>query len=419
MNEKLLQFIWQFQYFNKVDLLTNKNENLQVLHSGFHNTDQGPDFSDARVLIDHTTWAGAVELHIKSSDWQKHNHQLDERYKNVILHVVWEDDLKGPGSIPIFELKNRVSKLLLHKYDDLMNNSSFIPCEKSINKVKNITLQNWKDRLLAERLMRKAALAESFLVQTKQHWAEIFWWMLARNFGMKINADAFEQLAKSLPINLFAKHKNNQMQIEAMLMGQSGLLNKEYKDDYPRQLQSEYKFLKSKYKLKGIMIPLNFLRTRPGNFPTIRLAQLAMLIDKSVHLFSRIKDADSLADVQSWFQTGTSGYWDEHYQFDELSVFKKKKTGKSFIDNILINTIVPVLFAYGDFNKEQVYKDKALQWLENINAEKNKITNGFVQLGLKNNNAFDSQALLQLKTEYCEKKRCLDCGVGNAILKSN
>ncbi len=418
MNEKLLQFIWQFQYFNKTDLQTNKNEQLQILHTGLHNTDQGPDFSNARLVIDQTTWVGSVELHIKSSDWQKHNHQLDLRYDNVILHVVWEDDLRGPDAIPVLELKSRVSKLMLKKYDELMSAASFIPCEKSIHTVKDITLQSWKDRLLAERLMCKAALAESFLAQTKQHWEEIFWWMLARNFGMKLNGDAFEQLARSMPLTLFAKHKTNQHQIEALLMGQAGLLNGEFVEEYPAQLQKEYRFLKNKYQLNEILTALNFLRTRPGNFPTIRLAQLAMLIHQSVHLFSRIKEAESLNVIKDWFQGAANDYWNDHYQFDEISVFKKKRTGKLFIENILINTVVPVLFAYGEWHKEQSYKDKAMNWLGQIGAEKNTITNGFSALGIQNNNACDSQALIELKNEYCNKKRCLQCAIGNALLKA-
>ncbi len=419
MNENLLQFIWQFQYFSKTEMETNSHELLQIIHSGHHNRNQGPDFSDARLLIGNTVWAGSVEVHIKSSDWKKHHHQQDSRYENVILHVVWEDDKQGPLSIPVFELKNKVSTILLKKYEELMNSASFIPCEKSILTVKEITLQNWKERLLAERLIRKTDLARSFLQETNHHWEEIFWWMLARNFGNKLNTDAFEQIARSVSVNLLAKHKSNIIQLEALLLGLAGLLKNEFNDVYPKTLQQEYLFLKKKYKLKEIIDPLNFLRTRPGNFPTIRLAQLAMLIHHAVHLFSKIKEAEDLNEVSKWFNITASAYWNVHYRFDESSTFKKKNIGKSFIENIFINTIIPVLFAYGELHDNNQYKDKAIKWLEQLDAEKNVITKGFVRLGLQNRNAFDSQALLEMKNEYCNKKKCLQCAVGNALLKAD
>ncbi len=419
MNENLLQFIWQFQYFSKTELETNSHELLQIIHSGHHNRNQGPDFSDARLLIGNTVWAGSVEVHIKSSDWKKHHHQQDSRYENVILHVVWEDDKQGPLSIPVFELKNKVSTILLKKYEELMNSASFIPCEKSILTVKEITLQNWKERLLAERLIRKTDLARSFLQETNHHWEEIFWWMLARNFGNKLNTDAFEQIARSVSVNLLAKHKSNIIQLEALLLGLAGLLKNEFKDVYPKTLQQEYLFLKKKYKLTEIIDPINFHRTRPGNFPTIRLAQLAMLIQHSVHLFSKIKEAEDLKTVSDWFKVTANDYWNDHYRFDESSIFKKKSIGKSFIENIFINTIIPVLFAYGELHDIDQYKDKAIQWLEQVDAEKNVITKGFVSLGLQNRNAFDSQAFLEMKNEYCNKKKCLQCAVGNALLKAD
>jgi hypothetical protein len=417
MNEKLLQFIWQFQYFNKANLRTTCDEEIGILHAGMHNTNQGPDFSDARLLIGTTTWAGNIEVHLKSSDWIKHNHQLDLHYDNVILHVVYEDDQKGPNSMPVLELKNRISNVLLKKYELLMNSSSFIPCEKIIHDIKPITLQNWKERLLAERLLRKAGVAGNLLKQTHQHWEELFWWMLARNFGILLNADAFGLMARSLPVNLLAKHKSNHIQLEALLMGQAGLLKADFQEEYPKLLQKEYLFLKKKYKLTEITTPLNYLRTRPGNFPSIRLAQLAMLIHQSVHLFSKIKEAEELREVMDWFKGAASAYWNDHYILDEVSVFKIKKTGSLFIENIIINTVVPVMFAYGEFHDNNHFKEKAIKWLEQLAAEKNNITKGFVSLGLKCKAAFDSQAFLELKNEYCDNKKCLQCAIGNALLK--
>ena len=422
ITERLLQFIWQFQYFNKNELTTTSDEVVQIISPGFLNSNQGPDFSDAKIKIGKTTWAGTVELHIKTSDWKKHKHEDDKNYSNVVLHVVWNDDTSASSVlknfVPILELKNRVSKILLQRYEDLMNSSSFIPCEKMIHIVRDITWKSWKARLLAERLLRKAKTVETYLEQNNYHWEETFWWLLARNFGMKVNADAFEAIARSIPIYELAKQKNQIHQLEALLMGQAGLLRGKFKEDYPQLLQKEYKFQQSKGKIKPVEIPIMFLRMRPGNFPTIRLAQLAMLVHGSAHLFSKIKEAGSVKEVKKWFDVTANDYWHYHYRFDETSSFKKKTLGVTMIDNIIINTVCPVLFAYGNYHDENKYKDKALKWLEEIAAEKNSITLGFQKLLIENKNAYDSQALIELKNEYCVKKRCLDCSVGNAILKS-
>ncbi|HMK25894.1 MAG TPA: DUF2851 family protein [Chitinophagaceae bacterium] len=416
MTERLLQFIWQFQYFNKSELVTDGGDPVQVIFPGQYNTNQGPDFSDAKIKIDKTTWAGSVELHIKTSDWNKHNHQGDKNYTNVILHVVWEDD-GMKSNVPVTELKDRVSKILLQRYEELMNSSAFIPCEKSITTVRDITWKSWKDRLLAERLMRKAKTVETYLQQNNYHWEETFWWMLARNFGIKVNTDAFEAIARSVPLNMLGKHKNGVIQLEALLFGQAGLLGNKYKEDYPKLLWREYKFMKGKYKLRPVHQPIYFLRMRPGNFPTIRLAQLAALVSESSHLFSKIKEAKNVKELQQWFDITANDYWHYHYRFDEITSFKKKNLGTTMIDNIIINTVVPVLFAYGTYHDENKYKDKALKWLEETGAETNSITKGFVKLGIENKNSFDSQVLIELKTQYCDRKMCLDCGVGNFLLK--
>jgi Protein of unknown function (DUF2851) len=435
MTERLLQFIWQFQYFNKNELASVADENVQVIFPGQYNTNQGPDFTDAKIKIDNTVWAGTVELHIRTSDWEKHDHQNDSNYNNVILHVVWEDDgsrtdsyLDVPAdktekssvvqaAAPVLELKERVSKILLQRYEELMNSSAFIPCEKSIHSVRDITWKSWKERLLAERLLRKANIVETYLQQNNFHWEETFWWLLARNFGMKVNADAFEAVARSIPINILSKQKQQIHQLESLLMGQASLLDDKFEEDYPQLLQKEYQFQKTKHDIKPVPVPLLFLRMRPGNFPTVRLAQLAMLVHEAAHLFSKIKEADSVKDVKQWFDVTANDYWHYHYRFDETSAFKKKKLGDTMIDNIIINTVVPVLFAYGNYHSEQKYKDKALQWLEETAAESNSITKGFHKIGIENKNAYDSQGLIELKTQYCDRKMCLECGVGNYLLK--
>lgn len=421
MTERLLHFIWQFQYFNRSELVTTTGEPVKIYFAGHYNSNQGPDFTDAKIKIGATTWAGTVELHVHSSDWKKHKHSSDDNYNNVVLHVVWEHDTK-PGevsnNIPVLELKGRVSKILLQRYEELMNASSFIPCEKMIGIVREITWRSWKDRLLAERLIRKAGIIEQYLRENNYHWEETFWWLLARNFGVKVNAAAFEEMARSIPVNILAKHKSQLQQIEALLFGQAGLLNEKSDDNYYKLLQREYKFLKEKYKLKPVHQPVHFLRMRPGNFPTIRLAQLAALIQISAHLFSKIKEAVLIKDVKALFDVTANDYWHYHYLFGEESAFKIKKPGADMVDNIIINTVAPVLFAYGNYHKEEKYKDKALKWLEQTAAENNSITKGFANIGIESKNAFDSQALIELKNEYCSKKRCLECGVGTALLKN-
>jgi len=417
MTERLLQFIWQFQYFNKGQLTTQHGENLQIIFPGQYNTNQGPDFLEGKIRIANTTWAGNIELHFRTSDWEKHNHHRDENYNNVILHVVWEHDTESPHSIPVFELKERVSKILLQKYDELMKTISFIPCENSIRLTADLIWKSWKERLLAERLIKKSKKVEAYLHRSNFHWEEVFWWLLARNFGIKVNADTFEEMARSIPLSILAKHKNQIHQLESLLLGQLNLLNQDFKENYPKMLKKEYEFYKKKYDLKPGNGAVFFLRMRPGNFPTIRLAQLAMLIFNSAHLFSKIKEATTINEIRSWFDVTANDYWHYHYRFDDSSLFRKKKLGTSMTDNVVINTIVPMVFAYGTYHNDEKYKQKALRWLEETSAENNSITKGFQRLAVENNNAFDSQALIELKNEYCDKKRCLECAVGNSILK--
>jgi hypothetical protein len=421
MKEKLLQYIWQFQYFNKNELVTVNNEPLQIIHAGSYNSNEGPDFLSAKIKIGNTTWAGNIEVHINSSDWYLHKHSTDKNYGNVVLHVVWFydkeiKDLNG-NILPALELQRRVSKLLLSRYEELMMASLFIPCQKQIHLVNDLTLSSWKQRLMIERLQKKSSVIFQFLNKNNFHWEETFWWLLAMNFGTRVNSVAFEKIARSIPVNLLAKHKNQIHQLEALLFGQAGLLDKSFKEDYPRLLQKEYAFFCKKYKLVKPDGQLFFLRMRPANFPTIRLAQLAMLIYTSVHLFSQIKETEKIEEVRKLFNVTANDYWHYHYMFEEPSVFKRKNIGEAMIDNILINTVVPVLFAYGHHHNEQLYKDKAITWLEEISSEKNAIIKGFENLNLYSKNSFDSQSYIQLKNEYCNNRRCLECAVGNSILK--
>ncbi len=418
MTEKLLQYIWQFQHFNRDGLVTDKNEVIQVIHPGQLNHNQGPDFLDARIKIGTTILAGSIELHLKTSDWQKHNHSSDINYKNVILHVVYRNDEQQISTLPLLELESRISNLLLQKYEQLMVNNNYIACSNSIVQVKEITWTAWKERLLAERLTRKSKKIFELFEKSHQHWEETFWWLLARNFGIKVNADAFEEMARSIPISVLARHKTQIHQVEALLFGQANLLAGNFNDDYLQLLQREYKFLQKKYDLNPIHTPVHFLRMRPGNFPTVRLAQLAMLVFNSAHLFSKILEASDVLEIKQLFSVTANDYWHYHYRFDEASDYKPKKLGLTMISNIIINTAAPMVFAYGLHHKNEDYKTKALRWLDEVPAETNVITTGFKNLTITIKSAFDSQSLIELKTQYCEGKRCLQCAVGNSILKS-
>jgi hypothetical protein len=417
MTEPLLQFIWQFKYYNKSNLFTNKGEEIHVIHPGFHNTNQGPDFLDARIKIANTILAGSIEIHINAGEWNIHKHSSDRNYNNVILHVVWINDKIIEADIPTLELNSRVSSLLLSKYESLMMNRNFIPCEEQISTVNKFTFTAWKERLIVERLQEKAGIISEKLKKYNNHWEEIFWQLLAKNFGIKINSDAFESMAVSIPLSILGKHKNQLHQLEAILMGQCGLLNKDFTDDYAQMLQKEYSFLQKKYDLKPTHIPVYFLRMRPTNFPTIRLSQLAMLINNSSHLFSIIKEALNLKEVEKLFDVTANDYWHYHYVFDEETIFKKKTIGRQMIQNIIVNTVLPFLYAYGWYNNNEYYKEKALLWATQLLPEQNFITKGFVELGIENKSAYDSQSLIQLKNKYCINKRCLECAVGNSILK--
>lgn len=417
MTERLLQYIWQFQYFNNRNLQTTQGESLQILYNGTYNTNQGPDFLNAKIKAGNTTWAGNIEVHINASDWQVHHHNNDKNYSNVILHVVWNDDAPELLPFPTLELQQLVSSVLLSRYEELMQSAQFIPCQEHIQSVSSLAFTAWKERLLVERLQQRALYIEKLLHKNKQHWEETFWWMIARNFGMKINSDAFEKIAFSIPLNILSKHKNQIHQLEALLMGQAALLDKNFEDDYPNLLRREYSFLQKKYVLQKAHAPLYFLRMRPANFPTIRLAQLAMLVHQSHHLFSFIKESVDIKQVQDLLNVTANDYWHYHYTFDEETVFKKKTLGEQMIKNILINTVIPVLYAYGYLNKNETYISKALLWLEQLASEKNAITRGFEQMGIQNKTSFDSQALIQLKNEYCNYKQCLQCAVGNQVLR--
>jgi hypothetical protein len=419
MQERLLQFIWQFRYFNQQQLLSTNGNVLELVHPGTLNHNQGPDFQQAMLRIDGMLWVGQVELHIRSSDWYAHAHHHDSLYRNVILHVVWEDDVNNPHDpVPILVLQDRVPKLLLNQYQEWMLSRQFIPCQSQLNSIDRLVFMAWKERLMVERLQRKTELVYSFLESTKHHWDETCWWLLARNFGMKINADAFEQIARSLPGALIQRHRQQLVQLEALLLGQAGLLNKSFQHAYPSQLKREYEFYRAKYGLRPVHIPVYFLRMRPPAFPTVRLAQLAMLLHSSERLFHYILETENLEQLRLLLNVTAAPFWDDHYTLEESAPPKPKHLGEQFTDNLLVNSVIPLLFAYGCWKREQVYKDRAIRWLQQLPAEQNSIINSFRMLGAGCEDAFDSQALLEMKSQYCDRKRCLDCAIGNNLINS-
>lgn len=422
MTEEFLWHIWKFRLFDSSDLKTTNGELVQVLNVGAHNSDSGPDFFNARIKIDGTEWAGNVEIHTNASDWHKHKHTTDKAYDNIILHVVYEADKKlfrkEGEEIPALELKKRIPQNIYGKYIHLKRSRDWIPCEKQVSSVNEFILNNWLDRLLVERLERKSNAITDLLKQNKNNWEETFYQMLARNFGQKINSEPFEQLAKQLPVSVLAKHKNNLLQIEALMLGTAGMLEKEFKDDYPKELRKEFKFLRSKFKLKAMdSSAWKFMRLHPPNFPTIRISQFANLIYKSSHLFSKVLEATSTKQITSLMSAQASEYWQSHYRFDKPSPKRNKKLGIDSINTIIINTITPFLFIYGKEKGEEKLCDNALSFLEKLLPENNSIIRKWESIGIHPKSSYETQALLQLKNEYCSKKRCLECSVGNALLK--
>ena len=422
MKENFLHFLWRFRRFDHTDLISTTGEKIEIIHPGEHHNHAGPDFSNARVRINGTQWAGNVEMHLKSSEWCSHNHQNDDAYKNVILHVVMEEDepvrRKNGDRIPCLEMKKRVPAKLLGTYQKILHNEYWIPCQHQLHAVSDMTKNLWLDRLLVERLERKTENIKSVLLKNKMDWEETFYQFTARNFGLKINVEPFELMARSLPQNILARHKDNLLQIEAMIFGQAGMLEKDFEDDYPNRLKKEYLFLKKKFNLSPINPAMwKFLRLHPGNFPTVRLAQFSKLIHRSVHLFRKILEIETLKEIEDLFSVKLNGYWLTHYTFEKESEKRNKSFGKQAIHLLTINTIVPFLFLYGNEIKEEDYKDKALRLLEELKPEKNSIIKGWENLGVQAESAYQTQALLQLKNEYCDKRRCLDCSIGGAILK--
>lgn len=420
--ESFLHYVWKFRLFDHQALKSTDKENIEIFHPGFHNRHSGPDFSEARIKIGTTTWFGQAEIHLKSSDWIKHQHHLDSAYDNVILHIVYEHDQdihrKDGSIIPTIELSGRISEEIIQNSMNLLLSSAQIPCNSQIEVIPDLVIQMWLERLAIDRLEYKTEIIKIELEKNHFDWENTLYIFLARNFGSSVNAEPFELLAKSLPLRILNKHRDHLFQIEAMLFGQAGFLDDNFVENYPAKLKIEYRHLAQKFNLTPIrQSSWKFGRMRPAAFPTIRIALFAQLIFNRKPLFSTLLDTEKLEDLKTIFDLKVSEYWLAHYRFEDKTEKRQNKSlGDSSFYNIVINTFVPFLFLYGKRMKEDEYCDRALRWLEIVEAEKNVITDMWTNLGLEIKNAHQSQALIHLKKHYCDQKQCLHCAIGNKLI---
>ncbi|WP_026708566.1 DUF2851 family protein [Flavobacterium frigidarium] len=421
MKEAFLHHLWKFKKFDTLNLRTVKNEEILISNVGQYLELAGPDFFNAQIIIGNQKWAGNVEIHINSSDWYVHNHERDANYDNVILHVVWNHDTeifrKDNSEIPVLELKHYVTHETLTSYQSLMTPQSWINCENDLSTIDDFTIKNWQERLFFERLERKSTFINDLLIQTNNDWEAVLFCLLAKNFGLNTNGATFFKIAQQIPIQIIRKESSEIENLEALFFGTAHLLEVQKEDLYFKDLKFRYFYLLNKYQLETTIVePLQFFKHRPDNFPTIRLAQLASLYATQQNLFSKIINTFSAKDLYDVFKVAVSAYWKTHYTFDNESDFKHKKIAKGFVDLVIINTIIPLQFAY---SKTMGFSDtdKLVTLMEQLAPEKNTIIQKFSYFGLDSKSAFDSQSLLQLKNEYCNKGKCLECGIGMELLK--
>lgn len=421
MKEDFLHHVWQHKKFAVTKLQTTTGESIQILNSGQFLQLAGPDFFNAQLVIGNQKWAGNIEIHLKSSDWYLHQHEKDTAYDSVILHVVWEHDTpvfrENNTEIPTVELKKYVPLEEVHKYQSLVATKAWIYCENQIAQIPSFVFDHWLTRLYFERLERKSAEIEKLLSDSNNDWEAVLFCMLAKNFGLNTNGLAFLDMAKGIPFSVIRKEAFSLVKLESLFFGQANMLSYDFQDQYAKNLGQEYDYLAHKYNLKEIgYTSVAFFKHRPDNFPTIRLAQLAALYHKEHNLFSKLMQTNTLSDLYSLFNVSVSEYWDTHYNFDKISSKKRKKISTSFMDLLILNTIVPLKFAYDKF-RNQANEEALLSIVEAIPSEKNAIIEKFKEIGVISTSAFESQALLQLKNEYCEAKKCLQCAIGLQLLK--
>ena len=415
-----MHFLWKFRLAGE-NLHSTEGDELIVLHPGEHNPDAGPDFLNARIRLGETVWAGNVEIHVRSSDWRRHRHEKDPVYDNIILHAVFEHDLeitrKNGEKIPTLEMNDLCRDESYETYNYFLNNHLWVPCANRLAEVRPVILADWLASLAVLRLERKCEGLLSLLEYHGGDWQQAFFEALSSTLGFRINKEPFELMARNTPFQSLLKHKDNLFQIEAMLFGQAGLLEGRYRDDYPKKLKREYLHLRNKFSLEPVPGHLwKFLRIRPNNFPTIRLAQMAMLIHRHSNLIGEILETRDRVKIRGIFALEVSDYWKSHYFFDRPSKLRTKSMSESTIDLIMINNVIPFLFLYGQLKDKPVIKEYALKMLEEIPAESNRVTRGFAGFGIHAASASESQALLELKNAYCDQKKCLTCRIGLELI---
>lgn len=421
-SEQLLHFIWKNKLYNTDSLITDSGIQFEVIDPGLHNENAGPDFFNSKIKAQGRVWAGNVEIHRSSSDWVRHGHHKDKAYNSVILHMAENVDVEifneNGQKVPQCRIEVPES---IHKSADYLINSKFnLPCGNFISSIQKVKINSWLSYLTIERLERKSDDIYNHLIRYNNSWDDVFYVVLSRNFGFGINSEEFERMALSLPYKYILKHSDNLFQVEALMFGQAGLLEDTSNDDYSIKLKNEYKFLKSKYQLKSIDgYVFKKLRIRPGSFPELRLAQLAALLQKSGRLFSTILKMKDYREFFNYLQTDPSEYWQSHYSFGKKSAKSNKSLGAKSLDIIVINTVVPMLFAYGKKSSSEEYCSRAIEILESIKAENNRVVREFCTAGIYPSNAADSQALIQLCREYCQKRKCLYCRVGYSLLSTD
>lgn len=415
-----MQYIWQHQLIDTTHLTTTDGRRVQVIDAGRLNTNAGPDFFNAKIRIDGCLWVGNIEIHYKASDWKRHNHHTDKSYDSVILHVVEVDDMsvKRTNGEIIPQLVMRAAPTLRGDYQKLVDNAPMLSCGERLPGIEPFLITDWLNSLSLERLQSKSERIETWLELYKGNWEEVCYITLSRNMGFGINSDAFERLARSLPLSFLQKHADSLFQLESFLLGQAGLLTEKRNDDnYYTRLSGEYAFLQNKFGLTPLTQDAwKFFRLRPQNFPHRRLAMLAQYIYGGFSLFAKLCNATSIEDMRALFQVQLSGYWDTHYTFDTTSPASTSVLGVPAIDIILINTVAPLLYAYGIYSCNNVYTDRA-QWIwESLRPEQNNIVKRFAAIGITAHSALESQAIIQLYNEYCLNKKCLYCRIGHKLL---
>lgn len=419
--EKLMQYVWKHRLWRSEDMVTNTGKKVRVVDPGLLNTDAGPDFFNAKIEIDGHMWVGNVEMHYRATDWKRHRHDSDMAYDSVILHVVAKDDapVRRTNGELIPQLVLEVSPQFNADYASLVGATIEVPCAEKIKQVPHLTIVEWVEGLAFERLHGKVERIHQLLDSFNGSWEDVCYVTLARNFGFGINNDAFERLARRTPLRLLGKHSDSVLQIEALLFGQAGMLDaqKPGMDSYYNQLCTEYAFLSNKFQLTPMeKESWKLFRIRPQNFPYRRIAMLAQFIEGGFRMMNRILDAEGEKEMRALFEVELSGYWTKHYTFGKPNERATATLSRNSIDIILINTVAPLLYAYGELTGNYEMTDKAIKLLEDLRAESNSIVAHFVAYGIDCPDALTSQALVQLKREYCDARKCIYCKIGHHLL---